>query len=154
MPRAHTPDAPAPAPAASSGWDASRRTALAKLGIVAGTAYFAPTVVQLDRAVALVCPSGEVDEGGHCQKRSSDVRLKRDIVPVARRADGIGLYRYRYHWSDRLWVGVMAQEVAAIVPDAVSRGAAGFLEVDYARLGLALMTWAEWQAQSDVRNAA
>jgi hypothetical protein len=152
MPRQHTSDATAPA--TSRAGNASRRKALAKLGIVAGTAYFAPTVVQLDRAVALVCPSGEVDQGGHCVKRSSDVRLKRDIVPVARRANGIGLYRYRYHWSEQLYVGVMAQEVAAIVPDAVSRGAAGFLEVDYAHLGLALMTWEEWQAQSEIQNAA
>jgi hypothetical protein len=33
--------------------------------------------------------------------------------------NGIGLYGYRYIWSDQVYVGVMAQEVAEIVPDAV-----------------------------------
>jgi hypothetical protein len=45
--------------------------------------------------------------------------------------------------SDQLYVGVMAQEVAAIAPDAVRRGADGYLRVDYARLGLHLQTWNE-----------
>jgi hypothetical protein len=76
----------------------------------------------------------------------SDVRLKRHIVEVARLHNGIGLYRYRYSWSDQLFVGVMAQEVAEIVPDAVVRGADGYLRVDYVRLGLKLQTWDEWMA--------
>ena len=40
----------------------------------------------------------------------------------------------------------MAQEVAAVKPDAVSRGADGYLRVDYARLGLRLQTWEQWAA--------
>jgi hypothetical protein len=76
----------------------------------------------------------------------SDMRVKRNIVPVARLDNGIGLYRFRYTWSDRLYVGVMAQEVAAIMPDAVVRGTDGYLRVDYGRLGLQLLTWDEWQA--------
>src|SRR5579864_211256 len=40
----------------------------------------------------------------------SDARLKRDITLVGRRDDGLGLYRYRYLWSDTVYVGVMAQE--------------------------------------------
>jgi hypothetical protein len=39
----------------------------------------------------------------------------------------------------------MAQEVAQIMPQAVMRGADGFLRVDYAQLGLRMMTWDEWQ---------
>ena len=65
----------------------------------------------------------------------SDIRLKRNIVLLDRLPNGIGLYRYRYIWSDQVYVGVMAQEVAAIVPDAVVHGADGFLRVNYARLG-------------------
>jgi hypothetical protein len=76
----------------------------------------------------------------------SDIRLKRDIVRVARLDNGMDLYRYRYLWSDQLYVGVMAQEVAAITPDAVMRGADGYLRVDYARLGLRMQTWEEWLA--------
>ena len=76
---------------------------------------------------------------------SSDVRLKRDIIPVGE-ASGLGLYRYRYLWSDTAYVGVMAQEVAAVMPEAVQRGADGYLRVDYSRLGLRLQTWDEWVA--------
>ena len=42
----------------------------------------------------------------------------------------------------------MAQEVAQIIPDAVVRGADGFLRVTYARLGMRLLTWDEWAAKS------
>ena len=76
----------------------------------------------------------------------SDIRLKRDIVDVGHLENGIGLYRYRYIWSDQVYVGVMAQEVAEIVPDAVVYGDDGYLRVDYARLGLRLITWEEWVA--------
>ena len=76
----------------------------------------------------------------------SDIRLKRDIVDVGHLENGIGLYRYRYIWSDQVYVGVMAHEVAEIVPDAVVYGDDGYLRVDYARLGLRLITWEEWVA--------
>jgi Chaperone of endosialidase len=76
----------------------------------------------------------------------SDIRLKGDIVPIRRLDSGLGLYRYRYIWSDEIFVGVMAQEVAAIAPDAVVRGGDGYLRVDYARLGLRMQTWDEWTA--------
>lgn len=83
----------------------------------------------------------------------SDIRLKRDIALLERLPSGIGLYRYRYVWSDQVYVGVMAQEVAAIEPDAVVSGPDGFLRVDYARLGMRLRTWDEWAAKSS-RQAA
>jgi hypothetical protein len=60
---------------------------------------------------------------------------------------GIGFYRYRYKWSDQLYVGVMAQEVKNIVPTAVPRGRDGYLRVDYGQLGLRLMTWDQWVAR-------
>jgi hypothetical protein len=75
----------------------------------------------------------------------SDERLKRDVVLVDR-SNGIPLYRFKYIWSDQLYVGVMAQEVASIVPDAVLRGSDGYLRVNYARLGLRLQSWDEWRA--------
>jgi hypothetical protein len=70
----------------------------------------------------------------------SDVRLKRDITLVGRRDDGLGVYRYRYLWSDTVYVGVMAQEVALLHPDAVVRSAFDpYLRVDYAKLGMQLI---------------
>jgi outer membrane immunogenic protein len=72
--------------------------------------------------------------------RLSDARVKRDATLMARRSDGIGIYRYRYAWSTTEEVGVMAQEVMRIRPDAVLTGADGFLRVDYARLGMRATT--------------
>ncbi|HUC61169.1 MAG TPA: tail fiber domain-containing protein [Alphaproteobacteria bacterium] len=153
----HEPLPGANAGAAPRAREASRRAALAKLGLAAGVAYLAPVVVHLDRASEAIaashCPPGYTLYGGRCKKSYSDTRLKRDIEPVARLASGIGLYRYRYRWSETLYVGVIAQEVAALVPDAVTRGASGFLEVDYWRLGLALETWDEWRARAKRRAA-
>ena len=60
---------------------------------------------------------------------------RRDIVPVGRLANGLGLYRYRYLWSDTDYVGVMAQEVELVRSDAVVRGSDGYLRVDYDALG-------------------
>ena len=77
---------------------------------------------------------------------ASDARLKRDITPIAKRENGLQLYRYRYAWSDTLYVGVLAQEVLEVAPNAVSRGADGYLRVDYARLGLRMQLWEEWIA--------
>lgn len=80
--------------------------------------------------------------GGH---HRSDIRLKEDIVPLARLDNGLELYRFRYKGSDRTaYVGVMAQEVQKIDPRAVSRDRDGYLMVDYDRLGLKFMTWDEW----------
>jgi hypothetical protein len=59
---------------------------------------------------------------------------------VGHRADGLGLYRFKYLWSDNEYVGVMAQEVALRHPEAVARDAlSGYLSVDYGRLGLPLI---------------
>ena len=75
---------------------------------------------------------------------SSDIRLKRDVRLLGRRDDGLGIYRYKYLWSDTVYVGVMAQEVALIRPDAVVRDPLnGYLSVDYGQLGLQLMTMEE-----------
>ncbi len=76
----------------------------------------------------------------------SDVRLKHDIMKLARLENGLDLYRYRYRWSDQVYVGVMAQDVEKIVPEAVVHTSDGYLRVDYGRLGMSLMTWEEWLA--------
>jgi hypothetical protein len=63
----------------------------------------------------------------------SDYRLKENVKFIGE-VNGYRAYSYNYIWSDRPEVGVMAQEVQAIKPDAVSEGPGGFLMVDYARL--------------------
>lgn len=64
----------------------------------------------------------------------SDRRLKRDIVKLGTRPDGIGVYAFRYLWSKALQIGVMAQEVLRVKPEAVSVTPSGFFAVDYGKL--------------------
>ena len=74
----------------------------------------------------------------------SDINLKHDIVPVGHLANGLGLYRFSYNDSDKVYVGVLAQEVERVMPDAVRRAPNGYLQVNYARIGVPMMTWDQW----------
>jgi hypothetical protein len=68
-------------------------------------------------------------------------------VALGQLSNGISIYRFRYKGSDpRTYVGVMAQEVENIRPDAVSRDPDGYLRVNYDRLGLEFLTWDAWVA--------
>jgi endosialidase-like protein len=84
--------------------------------------------------------------GGYGYRRWgwSDVNLKHDIVPVGHLANGLGLYRFSYNDSDKVYVGVLAQEVERGMPDAVRRAPNGYLQVSYARIGVPMMTWDQW----------
>lgn len=68
----------------------------------------------------------------------SDIRLKRDISFLGWLFEGLGLYKYRYLWSDVTYIGVMAQEVLNYMPEAVSVQEDGYMAVDYAKLGVPL----------------
>ena len=72
--------------------------------------------------------------------------LKHDVVRLGTVGDGIGLYRFQYNWSDQVYVGVIAQEVQLLRPDAVTRGRDGYLRVNYNRLGVRFQTWDQWVA--------
>lgn len=62
----------------------------------------------------------------------SDRRLKADIEKVGELSDGLGIYRWRYHWDAvRRHVGVMADEVATLRPWALGPRIAGFATVRY-----------------------
>jgi hypothetical protein len=77
---------------------------------------------------------------------ASDIRLKLDIAQVGQLENGIKLYKFRYIWSEQVYVGVMAQQVAAIKPEAVVMEPNGYLAVYYDKLGLQMQTWDEWKA--------
>jgi hypothetical protein len=78
--------------------------------------------------------------------RRSDMRLKHDIVLLGRLDDGLGYYRFVYNGGHTAYVGVMAQEVEGVVPEAVTRGADGYLRVSYDLLGLPFETYQQWVA--------
>jgi hypothetical protein len=63
----------------------------------------------------------------------SDRRAKTDIRRVGTAANGLPLYRFRFRLEPVERVGVMADEVEAVRPDAVLEGPGGFKMVDYRR---------------------
>jgi hypothetical protein len=72
----------------------------------------------------------------------SDRRLKKEVARIAEHRAGFGIYRFKYLWSDSEYVGVMAQEVRKVRPQAVVRGDDGFLRVDYAAIGMKIGPYA------------
>lgn len=74
------------------------------------------------------------------------MRLKHDVTMIGRLDNGIGFYRFIYNGDDKVYVGVMAQEVQAVMPEAVVRGRDGYLRVYYETLGLKFQTYDEWIA--------
>ncbi len=59
--------------------------------------------------------------------RRSDLALKHDVVLLGRLDNGLGYYRFSYLGSNKAYVGVIAQEVRRVMPEAVERGADGYL---------------------------
>jgi hypothetical protein len=57
------------------------------------------------------------------------MRLKHDIVLLGRLDDGLGYYRFVYNGGHTAYVGVMAQEVRTVMPEAVTRGVDGYMRV-------------------------
>jgi hypothetical protein len=77
---------------------------------------------------------------------NSDIRLKRDIYVVGATPDGLKLYSFRYNGDEETFVGVMAQDVLEVMPEAVVTRADGFYAVDYAMLGLEMISLDKWRA--------
>ena len=84
--------------------------------------------------------------GGGGGGRRSDIALKHDITLLGHLDNGLGFYRFSYNGSDKAYVGVMAQEVQVVAPDAVIRGHDGYLRVFYDKLGLQFQTYNQWIA--------
>ena len=72
---------------------------------------------------------------------TSDPQVKENVVRVGEHPAGFGLYLFDYKaefagFGAGRQFGVMADEVAQIVPEAVVRGDHGFLTVNYDMLGI------------------
>lgn len=90
--------------------------------------------------LAPVLGFGAKSAGAAALIAGSDRRLKENIIEVGQdEQTGLKLYEFNY-LSDtaKRYRGVMADEVAAYMPDAVVRGLDGFMLVDYGRLGLTM----------------
>jgi Protein of unknown function (DUF3300) len=84
--------------------------------------------------------------GGLGGGRRSDIRLKHDVTLLGRLDNGLGFYRFSYNGSDKAYVGVVAQEVQMVMPEAVVRGRDGYLRVYYDRLGVRFESYDRWVA--------
>jgi hypothetical protein len=65
---------------------------------------------------------------------------------LGRLENGLGYYRFSYLGSDKAYVGVIAQEVREVMPQAVERGPDGYLRVHYEKLGVPFSTYEKWLA--------
>jgi len=63
----------------------------------------------------------------------SDIRLKKNIKKISTRPDGLNVYEFEYIWGGGRQVGLMAQEVQGVYPDAVSESG-GYLMVNYSKV--------------------
>jgi hypothetical protein len=82
--------------------------------------------------------------GGGGGGRRSDIRLKHDIVLLGRLDNGLGVYRFSYNGSNKAYVGVLAQDVMKVRPDAAVLGRDGYWRVNYERLGVKFETYGDW----------
>jgi hypothetical protein len=120
---------------ALAGLDEERRQTVRRL-VLKGF-FVAPLVVSFSMAGLTVEAAAA---SGNSTAAISDRRLKKDRTRVATNPAGFGIYRFKYLWSDVEHTGVLAQEVLDVVPAAVSRGDNGFLQVDYAAIGMRMDT--------------
>ena len=75
----------------------------------------------------------------------SDVRVKNDIHLVGTMPNGIEVYSFRFVWDWMPYIGVIAQQVQKVMPEAVEEGDDGLLRVDYEKAGVRFMTLPDWR---------
>jgi hypothetical protein len=118
-----------------------RMRSLATLGQT-GTQTQSPSTLQIIAGLGSMgasmfsAPAGGTSAATGLAAAFSDSRLKTDVEQIGADPRGFGVYSYRYVWDSPATrhVGVMAQEVAPIVPAAVHTHPSGFLMVDYGAL--------------------
>jgi hypothetical protein len=84
--------------------------------------------------------------GGRGGGRRSDFRLKHEIILLSHLNNGLGFYRFVYNGGEKAYVGVIAQEVQRVIPQAVVRGRDGYLRIFYDKVGLKFQTYDQWIA--------
>lgn len=78
--------------------------------------------------------SGLASLGSAAVTRFSDSRLKQNIRQIGKMANGLMLYSFNYIWDKKPEIGVMADEVAAVRPEALGPTIAGYATVNYGAL--------------------
>lgn len=65
---------------------------------------------------------------------ASDIRLKKNIKFIKKLANGLNLYQYDYINNSGPHIGVMAQEVEKVMPEALGPVIDGYMTVDYSKI--------------------
>jgi hypothetical protein len=65
----------------------------------------------------------------------SDARLKKNLSSFGKLKNGIPVYKFSYLWDNISRIGVMAQDVLKVIPNAVLVHPSGYMMVDYSKLG-------------------
>ena len=128
---------------AAAAQSARGRGSMASMGPRGGGA---PSFAGRGGGGAAFAGGGGGGRGGGGGGRRSDIALKHDVVLLGHLANGLGYYRFSYLGSSKPYVGVIAQEVQNLVPEAVTRGRDGYLRVYYEQLGLRLRSYTDWLA--------
>jgi hypothetical protein len=84
----------------------------------------------------------------------SDARLKKNIQYLSTTDNDIKLYSFQYIWDEQRYVGVMAQDLTESHPHALSKDSYGYYRVDYALLGLEMLTLEEWQHRAVIQSTS
>lgn len=92
-----------------------------------------PLLLLVIVAAAVASGNGDNNDGGG--QMASDRRIKTDVDWVGMER-GLPVYRFRYIGSPTRFEGVMAQDVLAMMPEAVAIRSNGLMAVDYAKLGM------------------
>ncbi|MES2907528.1 MAG: calcium-binding protein [Pseudomonadota bacterium] len=81
---------------------------------------------------------GRLGGGGGGGGILSDMRLKHDIRPAGKLANGVKLYTYKYLNDEKVFVGVMAQDLLSSkrLRNSVIRLPSGYYMVNYRKLGM------------------
>jgi hypothetical protein len=76
---------------------------------------------------------------GKTVKATSDKRLKEDFTVKHYDLSSLKIYRYKFKEQEGYHVGLIAQEVQNVIPEAVSEGEDGYLALDYNAVVAALV---------------
>ena len=115
--------------------------------------YSAPALLVFGQVAALTCSGSGCNQSDSAgctvgtgsnmgATKASDRNAKENIVRISDHPLGLGLYlfdykaEYRHQWGQGRQFGVMAQEVEALMPEAVCVHPDGYRMVNYAMIGI------------------
>jgi hypothetical protein len=131
----------------ATGQDPTQRLNELQLGLqAAGMEGFSPLQARLDREAGTVAAE-QAERAGRQKQTSeligtavsaapmlfSDAIVKENIEKAGELPNGITVYEYNYRGDSQRTMGVMAQEVLKVLPDAVTK-CCGIFKVDYSKV--------------------